>query len=346
MPDLKAAHSQLCNEHRKSGETYAEIRAVALSAFQDLLNVDDRARRSLSDSGLDTMEPRGSLAVDWYSDELSYKEHRVNDAVRSGAWVGVGVAALAGAIGIQLGVWTALGGFGTETADAARWFGVGSISVGRLELALAPLVLSFFCLVAGVSLLVAASLIARRRKSRVERDMGDANSTVKEAMERMEVNGARLRELGNSAKDVADEVSRATGAFQANRNQFTVDRVYEVLNEAGRLYARVQEPQPYSHLYIGRPSPVDSLTSIEATMSSVTIQWEDPDLGSTSIEGYRIRYGGGFLRGEKDLKTVEEAEFTHTGLKRGKTYTYRVIPTNKIGEATVSRTFQARTQEA
>ena len=346
MQDLKATHSQLCNEHPKSGEAYAEARAVALAAFQDLLNADDTARGVLAQSGLNTMEPRGTLAVDWYSNELSYKEHRINDADRSGPWVGGGISALAGAIWIQLGAWTVTGGFGTVPAAAVKWFGIGSISVVGLELALAPLVLSCICLAAGLSLLVAAPLMTRRRKNRMERDLGDANSTIMEAMERMEVNRSRLRELGNDAKDLADELSRATGALQANRNQITVDHVNSVMNEVGRLYSRVHEPLPHARLYIGRPSPVDSLTSIEATTSSIALRWEDPDLGNTSIEGYRILQGGGFLRGENDLMKVEETEFTHTGLKPGKTYTYRIIPTNKIGEAAANRTFDARTQQA
>ena len=346
MPDLKATHSELCNKHRESGENCAEIRSAALSAFQDLLDADDRARRALKESGVDAVEPRGSLAVDWYSDEQSYKEHEISDDRSSGVWVGGGVAALTGAIGVQLGAWSVTGWFGTELTGAAKWFGIGSIFVGGLELALAPLVLSCICLVIGVSILVAAALVTRRRSSRVGRDIGVANTAMKRAIERMEVNGARLRELGNNAKDASSNIYRATGALQANRNQVTLDHVHAVLNAAEQLYSRAQEPLPYARLYLGRPSPLDSLTAIEATMNSVTVRWEDPDLGNTEIESYRIRYGGGFLRGESDLMTVTETEFTHTDLERGKTYTYRIIPVNKVGEAASNRTFEARTQEA
>ena len=346
MPDLKATHSELCNKHRESGENYSEIRSAALSAFQDLLDADDRARRALKESGVDALEPRSSLAVDWYSDEQSYREHGISDADSSGVWVSGGVAALTGSIGVQLGAWTVTGGFGKELTGAAKWFGIGSIPVGGLELAVAPLVLSCICLVTGVVMLVAATMMTRHRNRRVGRDMGDANTDMERALERMEVNGARLRELANDAKDVAFDLSRATGAFQANRNQLTVDHVHTVLSGAERLYSRAQEPLPYARLHVDRPSPLDSLTAIEATMSSVTIRWEDPDLGNTEVESYRVRHGGGFLRGEKDLMTVNETEFIHTELEPGKTYTYRIIPVNKRGEAASNRTFEARTQEA
>ena len=206
MPDLKATHSELCSRHRKAGENYSEIRSAALSAFQDLLDADDRARRALKESRVDALEPRGSLAVDWFSDEQSYKEHEISDAHSSGVWVGGGVAALAGAIWVQLGAWSVTGGLGTGLAGAAKWFGISTIFVGGFELALAPLVLTCICLVAGVSLLVAAALMTRTRRSRVGRDMGDANTAMEGAIERMEVNGARLRELGNHAKDAANDI--------------------------------------------------------------------------------------------------------------------------------------------
>ena len=115
MPDLKATHSELCDRHHEAGEIYAEIRSAALSAFQDLLDADDRARRALKESGVDALEPRGSLAVDWYSDEQSYREHEISDADSSGVWVGGGVAALTGAIGVQLGAWTVTGGSGRNS---------------------------------------------------------------------------------------------------------------------------------------------------------------------------------------------------------------------------------------
>ena len=346
MPDVYVTHNQLCGEHHKSGAKYAESRTVALSAFEDLLSVDDRVRRVLEDSGLDAGEPRESLSVDWYSSDQAYREHRVSYRGISWVWLCGGVAALVGAIGIQLGSWT---GAGAEHAGAARWFGVAHVSVngpvGEIELALTPLVLSLICLAVGVGLLAVVSLMARIGKRRAERDVCDANGAMEEAIARMEANGARLGELGNNAGDVSKRLSRAIGALQANRNQVTVDGIYKVMGEAGHLYSKVQEPLPHARLYIGRPGPVDSVTSVEATTDSVTIKWEDPDQGVSSIEGYLIRHGGGFLRGEKYLATVEGTEFTHTGLKPGKSHTYKIVPFNKIGEAAADRSVDARTQE-
>ena len=261
-------------------------------------------------------------------------------------WVVAGAGALVGAIAIQLGTWTVLGGFDASSVQAVRWFGAASIALGSVDLALAPIVFSSICLALGVILLVVAGFMSRIRRKRVERAMGEANVVMQEAIERMDANGEKLRELGNQAKDIAEELSRATGAVQANLNQVTLDHVNRVLDRAGQLYSGARAPLPHARLYLEKPSPVPSLSSIEATMNSVTIRWEDPDLGNTEIESYRVMQGGGFMRSDKSLATVNETEFTHTGLRRKKTYDYRIIPMNKLGEAASNRMFEARTQEA
>ena len=346
MPDLKATHAQICNGHRESGGRFAESRAAAHTAFQDLLHVEERARRVLKETGAETTEPEGNLAVGWYGNDLAYQERHVTNSATSAAWVVGGVAALVGALAIQLGALTAMGGFETGSDQAVRWFGVASFAIGGLDLALTPFVLGCIFLGLGAVLLLAAALISRSRNRQAERAMNDANIIMKEAMERMEANEGRLRELGNQAKDVAEELSRATGAFQSNQNQVTLDNVNRVLDRVGQLYSDACGPLPHARLYLEKPSPVDSLSSIEATMSSVTIRWEDPDLGNTEIDSYRILQAGGFLRSDKDLATVNETEFTHDGLNQGKAYDYRIIPVNKLGEAADNRMFEARTQEA
>ena len=343
MQDRITTHSQLCDDHDKAGENFAAVRAVTLSAFEDLLNVDDRARRVLADTGMDSPAPRDSVEVNWFSDELSYKDQTISEGKISDWWVSGGVAALAGAVLSLLGAFTVTG-FGSVPEGAVKWFNAVSISLGGFELALAPLYLSLICLLVGASLLVVAALLRRSMRRRVAHAMGDANSIMREATGRMEANGTRLRELGNRAKERSEELSRATGALQANMNQIAIDRIYRALGEAGKLYSTLRDPIAHTRLYIERPSPVAALSSIEMTPTSVIFGWEDPDHGASSIDGYRIRQAGGLIRREKDLATVEETKFVHDGLKTGKTYTYRIIPFNSIGEATSIRKFQARTQ--
>ena len=343
MQDQITTHSQLCDDHDRASENFAAVRAVTVSAFEDLLNVDDRARRVLSDTGMESPPPRDSVEVDWFSDELSYKDLRVGDGRFSGWWVSVGVAALAGAVLALLGGF-AVTGFGGVPDESFAWFGPVSVSLGEFELALAPLYLSLVCLAVGVTLLVVATLLRRRLRRRTARAVADANNIMQEAIQRMEANSTRLRELANSAKERSEELSRATGAIQANMTQISVDRIHRDLGRAGKLYSTLRDPIPHARLYIGRPSPVASLSSIETTPTSVTLEWEDPDLGASSIEGYRVRQSGGIFRRERYLSTVEETQFDHTGLDTGKTYTYRIIPFNSIGEATSSSQFQARTQ--
>ena len=343
MQDRISTHSQLCDEHDRAGENFAAIRAVTLSAFEDLLNVDDRARRVLSDTGMESPPPRDVVEVDWFSDEMTHRDQRVSEGKISGWWASAGVAALVGAVLALLGGF-AVTGFGGVPEGAFKWVGDVSVSLGEFELALAPLYLSIICLAVGAILLVVAALLRRRMRRRIARAVSDANGTMREAMERMEANGTRLRELANSAKERSEELSRATGAIQANMNEVTSDRLYRALREAGRLYSTLRDPIPHTRLYIGRPSPVTSLSSIEPTPTSISLKWEDPDLGASSIEGYRVRQGGGLFSRERDLSTVEETEFVHTGLSAGKAHTYRIIPFNSIGEATSNRKFQAKTQ--
>ncbi len=343
MQEETTTHSQLCDEHDRAGENFAAIRAVTLSAFEDILNVDDRARRVLSDTGMESPPPRDPVEVDWFSDEMSHKDQRVSEAKISGWWVSAGVATLVGAVLALLGGF-AVTGFGGVPEGALKWVGAVSVSLGAFDLALAPLYLSILCLAVGAILFAIAALLRRRLSRRTARAMDDANSTMREAINRMEVNGTRLRELANSAKERSEEISRATGAIQANMNEVTVERIYRALHDAAKLYSTLREPIPHARLYIGRPSPLASLSSIETTPTSVAIAWNDPDLGASSIEGYRVRQAGGLFRRKRDLSTVEETQFAHTELKTGKTYTYRIIPFNSIGEATSNRKFQARTQ--
>ena len=74
------------------------------------------------------------------------------------------------------------------------------------------------------------------------------------------------------------------------------------------------------------------------------MDWDDPDGGDSEISHYRIMFKAGFWGEEKQLKIVNNPSFVDYGLEPGKTYYYKIIPVNRIGEATSSEEFKAETQ--
>ena len=357
MPDEKTTHTQLCDTHQKAAERYVQDRTTAYVVFQHLVEADEEARKALIESGALVVDESGKIKVGWYKSDDCFEDQRVEGVDNTGVWVRGGATAIIGAIGLPAGAWTVVGAFGAASTGAAisglsgaaatgataAWFGGGAVATGGLGLAVAPFVLSGIGIAAGVGVLGVAALVSHKRNSQKELGMRDANSTMVEAMDRMEVNRSRLNELADCAKQASNRLIRATGVLLVNRNREAVDLVGEALNEAGQLYSKLEEPLPHPRLYIGRPSPLESMISITTTRDSVTMRWEDPDEGSSEVDHYRILYSEGW-GGERSLATAYETEFTHTGLKPSTRYTYRLIPVNKIGEGGVQRPFEARTQ--
>ena len=105
-----------------------------------------------------------------------------------------------------------------------------------------------------------------------------------------------------------------------------------------------REPLPHSRLCIGKPIPIESVTSITTTRNSVTLRWKDPDRGESEIERYIIRRYQGFFGDDRAVGRISETHFTNCGLEPDTKYIYRIIPSNMIGDADADVSFDARTQ--
>ena len=101
---------------------------------------------------------------------------------------------------------------------------------------------------------------------------------------------------------------------------------------------------PYKRFYIGKPSPIRSLTEMRTTKETVFFKWQDSDGGESDIHSYRIISVEGFWGEHHSLGTVEVPEFTHIGRAAGKTYSYKIVPINAVAEGDSPETFEARTQ--
>ena len=360
MPDVKKAHAKLCDEHQEAAERYVVNRTTAYVAFQHLIEVYEEAKNAIIESGALEVDQDGKIKAGWYKSDAGYEDHRVETTNNSGVAAGGSAAGIAGAVGAPVAAWTLVGAFGTASTGAAigglsgaaatsataAWFGGGAVAAGGLGIAAAPFVLSGIGIVAGVGILGVAGLIGRNQNKRNEKNMQDADKTMKEAMLRMEVNAAKLKSLADEAKPISNNLVRATGVLLTNKDQEAASYVDQALTKADHLFPKLQEPLPYTRLYVGRPSPIESLTFVVADRNNVTMRWKDPDDGNSETVGYKIFYTTGFMGEAKFLMNIEKPEFTHTELKPGTKYEYKIVPFNLMGEADVQRTFKARSQSA
>ena len=118
----------------------------------------------------------------------------------------------------------------------------------------------------------------------------------------------------------------------------------QAMREAEEFFQLLETPLPYTCLYIGKPSPIRSLTQTTATKDTITLKWEDPDGGESEIHAYRIISVTGFWEEDRVLGTVKKPEFTHQHLEPGKTYRYKIVPINDVAEGDSPETFEVRTQ--
>ena len=216
MPDAREAHAKLCDIHQESAEKYVVNRTVAYSAFQNLTEAYGEAQEALIKSGAIEIDEDGNVIPGWYKSGAGYEDHRVETADNSGVTAGGGAAAIAGAMGAPAAAWMAVGTFGmastgaaigglsgaAATSATAAWFGGGAVAAGGLGIAAAPFVLSGIGIVAGVSILGVAALVSRNRSSNQnEKNMRDANKTMKEAMRR--INASKLKTLADQANPIS-----------------------------------------------------------------------------------------------------------------------------------------------
>ena len=118
------------------------------------------------------------------------------------------------------------------------------------------------------------------------------------------------------------------------------------MREAEEFLQQLEKPLPHTRLYIGKPSPVLSLTETTASKDTITLRWADPDGGESDVHSYRVIGVTGFWEGDRVLGMVTEPEFTHNRLEPGRTYRHRIVPINDVAEGDSPETFEVRTQDA
>ena len=364
MADTKELHEKLCREHQAAAEQYVVDRAFAQAAFRNLADAYQGAKQALIDSGALQVDRQGNITAGWYQDSQSYRDQQVAGKSNAGIAAGGGAIGIAGAIGAPAAAWTLVGAFGTASTGAAigglsgaaatsataAWFGGGAVAAGGWGVAAAPFMLTGIGAVAGVTILGAASLIALSRHRQNDSQRKDANETMKEAQKRMTTNATRMKELGSQSRQASIRLIKATGILEENKTPPAVEQNDAALLATEQLFAELQKPLPYTRLYLGRPSPIPSLESITSTKNAITLKWQDPDAGESEIAGYRIRYKQGFWGEEKLLTTfhtkVKDQTLTHKDLTPGKTYHYKIIPFNEMGETQNNKEFKAETNPA
>ena len=208
MPSASEAHAKLCDDHQAAAERYVINRTTAYTAFQNLTEAYEEAKKTLVESGALKVGQDGKIKAGWYKSDSGYESQRIDATSNVGVAAGGGTLGIAGAIGAPAAAWMLAGAFGTASTGAAisglsgaaasgataAWFGGGAVAAGGLGMAAAPFVLSGIGIVAGVSIIGIAGLIARNQNNRNKKGMKDADSTMEEAECRMEVNAIKVED--------------------------------------------------------------------------------------------------------------------------------------------------------
>ena len=358
MPDKKEIHAKACDDHQKVAEKYIESRATAYASFFTLLQAINDARIAAIDSGALTLDEEGNIQPGWYAGAQDPQRRAVGAADNRGIFATAGAGGIVGGIAAPAGAWFLVGTVGTAstgtaigslsgaaaTSATAAWFGGGSVAAGGLGMAAAPFALTGIGLVVGLTAIGVAALFARHRNTNNEKAMDEANATMKEAERRMDTNASRLMALEQSATQASTKLFKTTGVLEALKNEEAANLMDQALKEAEELLEKLKDPLPHHRLYLGKPSPVKTLIRSTSTKNSITLHWEDPDGGESEITRYRIKEVRGFWEDDQYLTNVTEGKFTHTPLEPGKTYRYRIIPNNIMGDAEATETFEVRTQ--
>ena len=358
MPDRKEIHANNCEKHEKAAEGYLITRASGWAAFTNLGQAWEGARRASIDSGALVVDEQGMVVPGWYKGGADPKDQTVSPVANTGVARTGGALGLAGAIGAPVGAWALVGTFGTASTGAAigglsgaaatsataAWFGGGAVAAGGLGISAAPFVLSGIGGVVGLGIIGIAALIAKDRNNRNDTAMDEADRTMEEAERRMDVNGGQLKSLEQSANQISTSVIKATGVLEALKNDEAATLLDQAMREAEEFFQLLEKPLPHTRLYIGKPSPIRSLTETTATRDTIILKWEDPDSGESELHSYRIIRVTGFWGEDRALGTVKEPEFTHQRLDPGKNYRYKIVPINVVAEGDSPETFEVRTQ--
>ena len=365
MADRKELHAKNCEKHQKAAEEYLITRISTLVALTNLGQAWEDAKRAAIDSGALKVDEQGRIGSGWYKGGPGPQTQAVGPVNNTGVAKTGGALGLAGAIGVPAGAWLLVGTFGTASTGAAigglsgaaatgataAWFGGGAVAAGGLGVVAAPFVLSGIGTVVGLGIVSVAVLIARGRNNRNEKAMDEADRAMKEAERRMDVNGSQLEGRKQAANQISTTLIKATGVLEAVRNDEAATLVDQATREAEAFLQQLEQPLPYTRLYVGKPSPIRSLTETTATKDTIMLKWEDPDNGESEIHSYRVIIVAGrvisvtgFWGEERVLGTVKNPNFVHTGLEPGRNHRYKIVPINDVSEADSTETFEVRTQ--
>ena len=358
MPDKKETHAKACDDHQKAVEKYIETKATAYASFFNLINAINDARKAAIDCCAVKVDEEGNIQPGWYTGAQDPQRRTVEAADNRGILATAGAGGIVGGIAAPARAWFLVGTLGTAstgtaigglsgaaaTSATAAWFGGGSVAAGGLGMAAAPFALTGIGLVVGLTAIGVATLFARHRNTNNEKTMDEANATMKEAERRMDTNASKPMALQQSATQTSTKLVKATGVLEAMKNEEAANLMDQALKEAEELLEKLEDPLPFHRLYLGKPSLVKTLIQSTSTKNSNTLQWEDPDGGESEITRYRIKEVRGFWEDDLHLTNVTEGRFIHNHLEPGKTYRYRIIASNIIGDAEATETFEVRTQ--
>ena len=121
-----------------------------------------------------------------------------------------------------------------------------------------------------------------------------------------------------SANQISTTLVKATGVLEAVKNDEAAALLDQAIREAEEFSQLLEQPLPHTRLYIGKPSPIRSLTETTATKDTIMLKWEDPDNGESEIHSYKVISVTGFWGEETVLATVKNPNFVHKGLEPGK----------------------------
>ena len=77
MPSASEAHAKLCDDHQAAAERYVINRTIAYTAFQNLTEAYEEAKKTLVESGALEVGQDGKIKAGWYKSDSGYESHRI-----------------------------------------------------------------------------------------------------------------------------------------------------------------------------------------------------------------------------------------------------------------------------
>ena len=77
MPSASEAHAKLCDDHQAAAERYVINRTIAYTAFQNLTEAYEEAKKTLVESGALEVGQDGKIKAGLYKSDSGYESHRI-----------------------------------------------------------------------------------------------------------------------------------------------------------------------------------------------------------------------------------------------------------------------------